>query len=64
MTVTKLEKANADLQHEIRIRQEAEEETRKALEKERELNELKSKFVSIASHEFRTPLSAILSSTS
>ncbi|NOT75694.1 MAG: PAS domain S-box protein [Cyclobacteriaceae bacterium] len=64
MTVTKLEKANADLQHEIRIRQEAEEETRKALEKERELNELKSKFVSIASHEFRTPLSSILSSTS
>jgi PAS domain S-box-containing protein len=32
------------------------------LNKERELNELKSKFVSIASHEFRTPLSTILSS--
>ena len=31
-----------------------------ALEKEQELNELKSRFVSIASHEFRTPLSAIL----
>lgn len=30
-----------------------------ALEKERELNELKSKFVSMASHEFRTPLAAI-----
>ena len=30
-----------------------------ALEKQKELNELKSKFVSIASHEFRTPLSAI-----
>ncbi|CAN5386152.1 hypothetical protein BH09BAC3_BH09BAC3_14320 [soil metagenome] len=64
LTVSKLEQANTDLQNEIRIRQEAEEETRKALEKERELNELKSKFVSIASHEFRTPLSAILSSTS
>jgi signal transduction histidine kinase len=34
------------------------------LEKERELNELKSKFVSIASHEFRTPLSSVLSSAS
>lgn len=33
-----------------------------AFEKERELNELKSRFVSIASHEFRTPLSTILSS--
>lgn len=33
-----------------------------ALEKERELNELKSRFVSMASHEFRTPLSTILSS--
>ena len=33
-----------------------------ALKKEQELNELKSRFVSIASHEFRTPLSAILTS--
>ncbi len=33
-----------------------------ALKKEQELNELKSLFVSIASHEFRTPLSTILSS--
>jgi PAS domain S-box-containing protein len=33
-----------------------------ALDKERELGELKSRFVSMASHEFRTPLTAVLSS--
>ena len=33
-----------------------------ALEKEKQLNDLKSRFVSMASHEFRTPLSTILSS--
>ncbi len=38
------------------------DELLKALISERELNELKSRFVSMASHEFRTPLSAILSS--
>lgn len=43
---------------------ENEREISKALEKERELNELKSRFVTIASHEFRTPLSTILSSAS
>lgn len=52
------------LEDEVRERKKAEEEVRKAFERERELNELKSKFVSIASHEFRTPLSAVLSSAS
>ncbi len=36
----------------------------KSLEKEKEVNDLKSRFVSMASHEFRTPLSTILSSIS
>jgi PAS domain S-box-containing protein len=38
-------------------------ELREALDKEKELGELKSRFVSVASHEFRTPLSTVLSST-
>jgi PAS domain S-box-containing protein len=50
------------LEEEVNERKKAEEEVRRSLERERELNELKSKFVSIASHEFRTPLSAVLSS--
>ncbi len=36
------------------------EEIRRTLEKEREINELKLRFFSMASHEFRTPLSTIL----
>ena len=39
-----------------------EAELQKALIKERELNQLKSDFVSLVSHEFRTPLEIIMSS--
>lgn len=40
----------------------AEEELKRSLKKEKELGELKSRFVTMASHEFRTPLSTVLSS--
>jgi PAS domain S-box-containing protein len=40
-----------------------EQEIRNALEKEKQLNELKSRFISMASHEFRTPLATILGSS-
>ena len=44
----------------ISDRKQYEETLVQALNKEKELNELKSRFVSVASHEFRTPLAAIL----
>ncbi len=44
----------------ISSRKRAEEETRRALARERELSELKTRFVSLTSHEFRTPLATIL----
>lgn len=42
---------------------QAEENIKNSLQKEKELNELKSQFVSIASHEIRTPLANIQSSS-
>lgn len=59
-----LDKTVENLKREVTERKRAEEEAQNALERERELNELKSKFVSIASHEFRTPLSTVMSSAS
>ncbi len=46
----------------ISSRKKIERELIQSLEKEKELGELKSRFVSMASHEFRTPLSTVLSS--
>jgi signal transduction histidine kinase len=49
---------------EINNRNRLEEELQNSLNKEKELNEIKSLFVSMASHEFRSPLSVVLSSAS
>jgi len=51
------------LRAEVDGRQQAEWDLRVALKAEKELNQLKSSFVSMVSHEFRTPLEVILSSS-
>ncbi len=71
----KLKNYSIELERQVRNRtlilEEAIEELEKtkgdlhrALSKEKDLNELKSRFVSMASHEFRTPLTTMLSSLS
>jgi signal transduction histidine kinase len=55
-----LSEQNALLQQEVHRREMAEVEVRRALSKEQELNQLKSYFVSMVSHEFRNPLTTIL----
>lgn len=59
-----VEDRTASLQKALAELEQSQEELSRALAKERELNEMKSRFVTTASHEFRTPLSTILSSVS
>jgi PAS domain S-box-containing protein len=70
-----MRKLNADLEIKVEERtlilkealqklEESQKELSEALDKEKHLNEIKSRFVSMASHEFRTPLSTVLSSAS
>jgi len=61
-SINKLEELNKNLQNEISKRKAAEEKIKDALQKEKELSELKTKFLSLVSHEFKTPLSGILTS--
>jgi PAS domain S-box-containing protein len=61
-STTQLMQANEQLRAEIAQRQRLESELLLALEKERELNELKSRIIATVSHEYRTPLTTILSS--
>lgn len=70
-----IKKLNAELEQKVQDRtmmlretlaqlETSKEELEQALEREKELSDLKSRFVSTVSHEFRTPLAAVLSSAS
>jgi len=60
----KVEERTVILKEALMKLEQSQKELSEALDKERELNEIKSRFVSMASHEFRTPLSTVLSSAS
>lgn len=59
---TKVEERTTILKEALGKLEKSQEELSLALNKEKELGEIKSRFVSMASHEFRTPLSTVLSS--
>lgn len=59
-----VEERTKNLQEALKDLEESKQQLSDSLKKEKELNEMKSRFVTMASHEFRTPLSTILSSTS
>lgn len=61
--VTEEIKLQQSLRFKINESKQLEESLQQALDKEKELNELKNSFISMTSHEFRTPLSTILSSS-
>jgi PAS domain S-box-containing protein len=60
----KVEERTVILKEALQRLEQSQEELSEAFDKERQLSEIKSRFVSMASHEFRTPLSTVLSSAS
>ena len=59
---SKVEERTMILKEALHELEKSQKSLSEALGKEKELNEIKSRFVSTASHEFRTPLSTVLSS--
>ncbi len=57
-----LEQAHRQLQTEVTERQRAQAEALRALAKEQEFSDLKSRFITTTSHEFRTPLAIVMTS--